>query len=96
MAGSGVVGDRDGGVERASEPDGSPRRVLDEERREVRPAEVLDDLVARAVIGDQPRHANASLQSGPRLDPPAPRVLLFGGIRDAEDGRGRPGRCSRR
>jgi hypothetical protein len=84
--GVGRVGDRGRGLRRALEPRAAFRRRLGHAGGQVALSQILDELMARFVIRDEPRQADAPNERGVRGDPAPARVRFVGGIDDADEG----------
>ena len=59
---------------------------MEQERREVRPPEVRDEMIPGLVIRDELRDAQALAERGARRDPAAPGVRLLRGVDDTQNG----------
>ena len=78
-------GDRRGRVRRALEPPTALRRRLREARREIAFAEILDELVPGAVVGDEAGKPDPAGERRVRRDPAPPRIRLIRRIDDADE-----------
>ncbi len=83
-AGIGERRDRRGRADGRADPFGARVGPGGEKRGEILHAQVLDELIALAVVGEETRHRDALFERGASLHPPPPRVGLFGRIDDAE------------